>query len=107
MIDIVYDPSRYRLTMRGHADSAPAGQDLVCASASALYNTLWIDLEHMADDEMLTFVVCRACTGDAELEVRPAGDLEAAEIGVVIRTICGGLRELAKNYPQYAQYREV
>lgn len=40
MIYIKYDPREMRLQLRGHAQQAPAGQDIVCAGVSALYGAL-------------------------------------------------------------------
>ena len=40
MIYIKYNPQEVRLQLRGHAEQAPAGQDIVCAGVSALYGAL-------------------------------------------------------------------
>lgn len=40
MIEAVYDSDTLTLTLSGHADYAPKGQDIVCAGVSALIYTL-------------------------------------------------------------------
>ena len=40
MIRVTYEPREHRLRVEGHALAAPAGEDLVCAAASALAWTL-------------------------------------------------------------------
>lgn len=46
MLNIRMELSRNRMSMQanGHAGYAPAGQDIVCAAASTLFNTLLIAL---------------------------------------------------------------
>ena len=36
MIDITYDFKNFDLTVKGHANSAPMGEDLICATVSGL-----------------------------------------------------------------------
>lgn len=53
MIYVKYNPREVRLQLRGHAEQAPAGQDIVCAGVSALYGTLSLHplvREHMEHD---------------------------------------------------------
>ena len=40
MIYVKYNPDEVRLQVRGHAEQAPIGQDIVCAGVSALYGAL-------------------------------------------------------------------
>ena len=40
MIEAVYDNDALTLTLSGHADYAPRGQDIVCAGVSTLVYTL-------------------------------------------------------------------
>ena len=40
MIQVTYEPREHRMRVEGHALAAPAGEDLVCAAASALAWTL-------------------------------------------------------------------
>lgn len=37
--------------IRGHANYAPLGQDIVCAAVSALWQTLIASLEELTDDD--------------------------------------------------------
>ena len=57
MIEVKYNRYLNRLTMDGHAGSAPIGHDLVCSAASILAHTLAANVEHMADAGMCLDVV--------------------------------------------------
>ena len=50
MIVIEYDKSSIKL--RGHANHAPAGQDIVCAGVSVLIQTLIQSVETLTADEI-------------------------------------------------------
>lgn len=39
MISVIYDRRDFKLTVRGHANTAEYGHDLVCAAASVLLHT--------------------------------------------------------------------
>ena len=39
MISVIYDRQNFTLTVRGHANTAEYGHDLVCAAASVLLHT--------------------------------------------------------------------
>ena len=39
MISVIYDRQDFTLTVRGHANTAEYGHDLVCAAASVLLHT--------------------------------------------------------------------
>ncbi len=40
MTNVTYEPEEYSLRVEGHTGAAPAGEDLICAAASALAWTL-------------------------------------------------------------------
>ena len=47
MINVRYHRFYNKLTVEGHADSAPKGEDLVCSAASILVHTLRANVENM------------------------------------------------------------
>lgn len=97
MIHVMYEPREYHLRIEGHALAAPAGEDLVCAAASALAWTL-----------------VRAATQRSEYRPRLFIDREKAIIDVecfpdksaesdcryLFEIIAGGLAVIEKNNPK-------
>lgn len=97
MIHIEYDPVHVRIRVRGHAQYAPEGQDIVCAGVSALYETLVIhpltmELPNEADEmwsEVDALSHCRS-------EMRPLFEL-----------IARGMEAISEEYPGHVRYRMV
>ena len=42
----------YRITIQGHANYAPLGQDIVCASVSTLVQVMIASIEQMTEDKI-------------------------------------------------------
>lgn len=93
MIEVQWDDKR--LTVRGHADYGPYGQDIVCAAVSALVYALVGALE---DGGRLESSVLKE--GLAVVEGKGECDREFAMTGQ-------GLRLLARQYPQYISVKEL
>lgn len=77
-----------RLVVQGHAGYAPAGEDIVCAAASALVYAL---AETLRETGRLAGLEIRK----GYAEVTGAGDC-GGDFGLV----CRGLAMLAEQYPQ-------
>ncbi|MCY0881303.1 MAG: ribosomal-processing cysteine protease Prp [Firmicutes bacterium] len=91
------DPAR--LTMTGHADAGPYGQDIVCAAASALAETLALGLKKVVPGSGMG----RVDAGAVDLQfVSPL----APDARAVIETICVGFADLAHSEPQYVRWSE-
>ncbi len=92
MIHVVF--TKDRVTLRGHADYAPRGQDIVCAAASALIYALIGALE--------------AKHAIREVSIRPGA------VSVASKTHCEaefamvrqGLAQLAGQYPACVRIEE-
>ena len=82
MIRVLYEPGIPRLTVEGHAGTAPAGEDLICAAASMLVQTL------------------RACTGLGEVGKGRARLTGRPEERPVFDALSTGFRLLAEGYPE-------
>lgn len=97
-------PERMVLTAEGHAGYAPAGQDIVCAAASALINTLMLGLHALtgtgthvefeaADDGGPPVTIdCRASPRDRNAARQ------------VYRVVACGLEALAYKYPDNVSF---
>lgn len=91
MIRVTAQPGR--LTVRGHADYAPAGQDIVCAAVSALLLAL---AERLQEKNLVK-----------ELVMRP-GYMSIAMRGAERETelVKCGLRQLERRFPQCVEVEE-
>ena len=87
------------MAAQGHAGAAPKGQDLVCAAASALAETLAQAVERLYYQGML-----RRCPrvelyeGNAEIIAAPKEPFRK-EVAMVFWTVQNGIAELAASFP--------
>lgn len=105
MIRVRYDwdpaAGRLRLTVRGHAGAAPAGRDLVCASASILAYTAAAVLR---DTERGRAEVTEMQTADGLFTVGAVCDGRTEER---VAAVCTGFRLLAEQYPRYVRFEKT
>lgn len=89
------------LQLTGHADSAPIGQDIVCASASILAYTYAQRAMTMQRNGLLARkAVIKLDEGNALVTIRPKQETMADALSTLI-TIQTGYQLLAKDYPEY------
>lgn len=88
-----------RLRVSGHAGKGAYGQDIVCAAASALVETLILGMSRVAPAR----AEWRVDEGLAEIWW-PQGI--SAESRAVVETICLGLKDLAETEPKHVRWRE-
>lgn len=97
MIRVSIDSKNLEFRLDGHAEYAPEGQDIVCASASMLAAMLFEYVLRHTDDSDLS--ACELVPGHAELDVCPARtDVLSGCINVFEAAKCG-FELLAKHYP--------
>ena len=96
---IFYRDSRNRLSSvfaRGHAGWADAGDDIVCAAASAILQAAQLGLADHAKTKLE--VGQRA----GELRLRwPEADRDDAAVAAIVRTAELAIESLAKQYPEH------
>ena len=100
------DWKRMILDMDGHANSAPKGQDLICAAESMLTQALLQTLIDMEKERKTSI----SWTGSPEMgflriEAAPA-EGHRDEVTAAFRVTVTGLRMLAKEYPRYIELTE-
>lgn len=88
MIRIKYFPEELRLQVRGHANYAPSGQDIVCAGVSALYGALLLHPMVVQSTEH-DWLILQPVTG-AHSVMRPLFEL-----------IMAALDDMAGTYPDH------
>lgn len=100
-----WDPAvgRLRLTVRGHAGTAPAGRDLVCASASILAYTALEVLQEARDAGEAASAFHREERGHMTME----SDFCDRGVKERVDAVCTGFRLLAEQYPRYVRFEKT
>lgn len=100
MIHVVYNRPHHRLTVVGHAGSAPHGEDLVCAAVSGLVLALGANVHRLQELGVVRDVVNLQEDGGAEIACKCKKKHEAT-VALIFDVICLGLSELAEDYPEF------
>jgi uncharacterized protein YsxB (DUF464 family) len=91
-----------QVTVRGHAQAAPKGEDLICAAVSALVQTYLFSLQRLLriDTDAVVRDGYISLTLPAELsqDTRKAADLLAESMLI-------GLEEINSSYPGYLKVK--
>lgn len=103
MIEITYYRKHSRVTIQGHAGTAPEGHDLVCAGVSAIAYTLAANVEHLARIGKGRNPVVRLDAGDGEISLTPIHGAKMM-VETILRAVCAGFELLAKQYPEAVHY---
>lgn len=95
------DDKSIHLKVKGHANTAPKGQDLICASASMLVYTVAQAMTFMHDQGYLEEKPkIKMREGKASVVAIPK-EAYRAEVLYTYWTAQCGAHVLAKNYPEY------
>lgn len=96
MVD--FEPEEFRLEIRGHAGTAPSGQDLACAGISTLVYTLINAAMSVEEYHGHTLVN----EGDALIRVECCPE-EGAEdrCSEMFRTVWRGFEMMGESYPDH------
>lgn len=100
MIDVYVrsEGENIEIDVGGHANSAPKGEDLVCAAATILIRTLAKTLEAAVPG----MVRSKLNEGDARVKVHGYDPVAA----VAIETVLNGYRLLQAQYPEFIKIFE-
>lgn len=90
MTKIIYTRDSCRVTMAGHAGSAPAGEDLVCAGLSSLLRVLVLAAEHGH--------------GIAQVESGHADIRLVDSYQNLLDYVCDAFEWMAHEYPDFVSY---
>ena len=99
MINVTYNRRETTLTVKGHAQSAPKGQDLVCAAASTLAFTA---AEALRDEAERFYPSVVQRPGELRITCEPASGSRKA-CRRLLDTIWVGFEILANEYPDYVR----
>lgn len=103
MIEVTYHRQKNYVQIKGHANSAPYGHDLVCAAVSAIALTLAGNVSYMETQDAVRNVVIKLDEGNAEIRC-VAGKKYKESVGQVFRSICIGFELLSTKYPENISY---
>lgn len=103
MTRIVYSPRNLTIAIKGHAEYAEAGKDIVCASVSILAMTI-AQFAGNLQDEGLANPEIRMDKGDVYIDIKPHSYTTYDDVLWVVDTICAGFELLANEYPNYVEY---
>ncbi len=101
MIEIVYDRSEPRLTLRGHAGEGVPGRDIVCAGVSALVYALALQVEAMERQGQVREVHVVLGRGRADIRCKA---VEEGPVLAAFDTAAGGLRLISKSYRKNVRF---
>lgn len=103
MITVTYYRNDNRVIMEGHAKSAPIGQDLVCASASILIQTLVTFVNNMVEAGQTKCPIIKLSEGHAFVHCNAPKRYKSI-VTFAFDTICAGFDLLAHDYPENISY---
>lgn len=96
---IVIERHKDGIKMRGHANYAPAGQDIVCAGVSVLIQTLIQSIETLTADE----IEYSMQPGTVDIKFWCLSDLSR----VLIDAFFVGVKGIAESYPDNVKLTEL
>lgn len=105
MIEISYDRKKHRLEVKGHAQTAEKGKDIVCSAASILVYTLAASVERLyhAGGQLIKEPKMDIQDGYTLIACRPARENRAI-VSLIYDSICVGFEILAEHYPESVKY---
>ena len=106
MIKITWHPEYRQLTIEGHAEAAPRGEDIVCASVSAIWHTLAANAMHWKDHGYLMDMRMQEIKGNCQLYWVPRSRYRNI-LSTIAAAIVLGLEELANSYPEFIEFHRL
>lgn len=97
MIEVKQEKNR--ITVKGHANYAPHGQDIVCAAFSTLLQTFLASIDELTPDEIKTDIAA----GNAVIEY---GNL-SKEAQLLMDSFFIGVNGVAASYPKYIKVTKL
>lgn len=105
MIKVVINAKKGYISVEGHADYAPIGQDIVCAGVSAIVNGMYLyfyDLQQKEIANKLDFVTKLEYGGSKQFEVKYDTDNLT---NIVVVAVFAKMFTQFKDYPEYVKIK--
>lgn len=106
MIEVRYDRPNNRVSVQGHANSAPKGEDLICSAASILVHTLAANAYHMERSGMAAQGVADIREGFAEVGCSAAPGYENT-VASIFQAVCVGFELLSDRFPENISFMVI
>ena len=106
MTNVFYNTNEMYIRVRGHAGSAPAGEDLICAGISALTQALLNQLREEEEEKhiLLDWVMM---PGLIEIKAKPDTEHYRRAVRDYFKVIIMGLKAIEEQKPGYIELKEV
>ena len=88
-----------KISVIGHAEYAPHGQDIICAAVSALLQTFIMSVEELTDDK----IICDISAGNADIKYKELSQQSM----LLMSSFFIGIRAIAAEYPQYIHIEQA
>ena len=82
-----------QISVIGHAEYAPHGQDIVCATVSALLQTFIMSVEELTDDK----IICDISAGNAVIKYKEL----SKQSKLLVSSFLIGIQAISAGYSQY------
>ena len=103
MIEIIYDPGKLQLKLKGHAGAGVPGQDLICCACSMNVYTLAANVRSMQRKGWMEYARLRLTPGDASISCVPKQDAQE-QVRSRFEAIMLGFSMLAREYPEFVRF---
>lgn len=94
-----------KVSIKGHTDAAPEGEDLVCAGISALTVALACALQDAKSQGMIDMLAIDIKSGNTFIKAKPKAEY-APIVKVIFTTIFNGYDALSTSFPDYVSFRQ-
>lgn len=95
------DKTINKIAVRGHANYAESGSDIVCAGISTLLMT-----GALASRELLKIDILKEFS-DGKLVLQVPEDVVDDKLQVILQTVVIGLRDIESGYPKNISIKEI
>lgn len=100
MTTVKYFPDQFRMEIKGHADFAPAGEDIVCAGVSTLTYALISAVDEKP--ELLSHFYFNNLEAEIRVQCNPSEDMEDT-CKTIFDTVFHGYQNLEESYPDHVK----
>lgn len=106
MISVIYDRRDFTLTVRGHANTAEYGHDLVCAAASVLLHTYSSAADLLYNRGYVKRINRDIESGKSCIGVEVSPDYDEV-VRLALDAVVSGYEFLAARYPDAIEFLSV
>lgn len=106
MISVIYDRQDFTLTVRGHANTAEYGHDLVCAAASVLLHTYSAAADLLYNRGYVKRINRDISSGNSSIGVEVAPDYVDV-VRLALDSVVSGYEFLSARYEDAIEFLSV